>query len=99
MSNGAKYSLVFAAALIIIALFGLNTDLIVGLNNGAWDLSYSHSVCASALGAMLQASSTTDAHNCSTVNGWYTFTLVLLWGGILLAVGTAVKLVIDNNRR
>jgi hypothetical protein len=93
ITKGAKRTIAAGTGMILIAIIGLNTTIIAGLQNtieGTLDLSQSHALCNSTFGQAAQAISATGASNCSTINGWYSLCVALCWvGGIALALVAA----------
>jgi hypothetical protein len=102
LTTGTKRTMGTAIGMILIAIIGLNTTIIAGLQNtleGTLDLSQSHALCNSTFGLAEQTVSATGASNCSTINGWYSFCIALCWlGGIALALAVAHAFLLTRQR-
>jgi hypothetical protein len=102
LTTGTKRTMGTAIGMILIAIIGLNTTIIAGLQNtleGTLDLSQSHALCNSTFGLAEQTVSATGASNCSTINGWYSFCIALCWlGGIALALAVAHVFLLTRQR-
>lgn len=74
-----------------------HTTLLLAYKAG--NLATVHAMCSSGLGQFAQGLSTKAASNCQQADGYYTLTLVALFGGIALAVGGFVVLTSRMSRR